>query len=58
MDKRFTSSQYTLSRVEIKEKFLKCCKNRSLSTGFNIFWAVLLYCKLYKTDKVLQNFSP
>ena len=50
MDKRFTSLQYTLSRVEIKEKFLSCCKNRSLSAGFNIFWAVLLYCKLYNTE--------
>ena len=49
MDPRFRSLQYTLSREEIKAKFLSCCSNRSLSRGFNMFWAALLYCKLYNT---------
>ena len=50
MNTRFSSLQYTLSKDEIKAKFLSCCKNRSLSAGFHMFWAVLLYCKLYNTD--------
>ena len=44
------------SREEIESKFLSCVTNRSLNGGFDIFWAVLIYCSLYKTT--IQKARP
>ena len=35
---------------EVKEKFMSCTSERSLSCSFNIFWAVMLYCKLFNKE--------
>lgn len=49
MANKFSDMKHTFSREEIKTKFLSCVNNRSLSDGFEIFWAVLIYCELYNT---------
>ena len=48
--------------INIKQKFLSCTSERSLIRGFDIYWAVLLYCEFFsKTiddcDDFFKEFS-
>ena len=61
MSNKVSDMRYTFSREEIKTKFLSCVTNRSLSDGFDIFWAVLIYSRftiqvLAKQDLFFKNF--